>query len=382
MKRLILSFLVAFLGLFSAPSFGQSATVKKVVLDAGHGGKDPGNLGTGRYKETEKQVALAVTLKVGKYIEENLPEVEVVYTRTSDTYPTLWERANLANDEKADLFISIHCDAFAKQSAHGCGSYIMGLDYTDENLRVAQKENSAIFLEENHEEHYGDFDPKSIESIIALTLNQSVYMDKSILIAQKIQNQFKTRANRTDRGVRQAPYLVTSRTLMPSVLVELGFLTNPEEEDFLHSEEGQVYMASAIYRAFKEYKLEIEKEVNPIVSEKVERAGEKQSIMQAEKINVLHDKSFNKDLIFKVQIAASPIAEEKEALGDYSVTFYQDGSLYKYTVGHEITLEKAKELQSFARENGYKDAFLIAFWKGEKMSVSKALEQQKKEKNE
>ena len=382
MKRLLLCFLVVSVGLFSAPILAQSSLVKKVVLDAGHGGKDPGNLGTGRYKETEKQIALAVTLKVGKYIEDNLPDVEVVYTRTTDTYPTLWERANLANDENADLFISIHCDAFDKQSAHGCGSYIMGLDYTDENLRVAQKENSVIFLEDNYEEHYDGFDPKSIESIIALTLNQSVYMDKSILIAQKIQNQFKTRVNRTDRGVRQAPYLVTSRTLMPSVLVELGFLTNPEEEDFLRSEKGKTYMASAIYRAFKEYKLEIEKEVNPIVSEEVVRVNDKKGAMQAEKINILHDKDINKDLIFRVQIAASPIAEDKGSLGDYSIESYQDGSLYKYTIGNETNLDNAKELQSFARKNGYKDAFLIAFWKGEKMSVSKALEQQKKEKDE
>jgi N-acetylmuramoyl-L-alanine amidase len=382
MKRLLLCFLVVSVGLFSAPILAQSSLVKKVVLDAGHGGKDPGNLGTGRYKETEKQIALAVTLKVGKYIEDNLPDVEVIYTRKDDSFPTLWDRANLANDENADLFISIHCDAFDKQSAHGCGSYIMGLDYTDENLRVAQKENSVIFLEDNYEEHYDGFDPKSIESIIALTLNQSVYMDKSILIAQKIQNQFKTRVNRTDRGVRQAPYLVTSRTLMPSVLVELGFLTNPEEEDFLRSEKGKTYMASAIYRAFKEYKLEIEKEVNPIVSEEVVRVNDKKGAMQAEKINILHDKDINKDLIFRVQIAASPIAEDKGSLGDYSIESYQDGSLYKYTIGNETNLDNAKELQSFARKNGYKDAFLIAFWKGEKMSVLKALEQQKKEKDE
>ena len=165
-------------GLFSAPILAQSSLVKKVVLDAGHGGKDPGNLGTGRYKETEKQIALAVTLKVGKYIEENLPDVEVIYTRTDDSFPTLWDRANLANDENADLFISIHCDAFDKESAHGCGSYVMGLDYTDENLRVAQKENSVIFLEDNYAENYDGFDPKSIESIIALLLKSRLHTSR------------------------------------------------------------------------------------------------------------------------------------------------------------------------------------------------------------
>ena len=237
-------------------TFSRPDAAFTVVLDAGHGGKDPGNLGTGRYKETEKQITLAVTLKLGEYIEKNLPDVKVVYTRMGDTYPTLWQRVNIANGAKADLFISIHCDAFTNSNAYGSGSYIMGLDFTEHNLRMAKKENSSIFLEENYEENYEGFDPNSIESVIALTLNQSVYMDKSIQIAQKIQEQFRTRVKRKDRGVRQAPYFVTSRTLMPSVLVELGFLTNNSEEDFLHSKDGQTFMASAIYRAIKEYKIQ------------------------------------------------------------------------------------------------------------------------------
>ena len=129
-----------------------------IVLDAGHGGKDPGNLGTGRYKQTEKEITLAVTLKLGEYIEKNLPDIKVVYTREGDTYPTLWQRVNIANDAKADLFISIHCDAFTNSNAYGSGSFIMGLDFTEHNLRMAKKENSSIFLEENYEENYDGFD--------------------------------------------------------------------------------------------------------------------------------------------------------------------------------------------------------------------------------
>ena len=253
MKRLFFNFLILIILTFHCDLFSQSFIVNTIVIDPGHGGKDPGNLGTGRYKETEKDITLSVALKLGNLLKENIPTINIVYTREDDSYPTLLDRANLANSVEADLFISIHCDAFKSKSAYGSSSFVMGLDYTDENLRMAQKENSSIYLEENYEENYKGFDPQSIESIIALTLNQSVYMNQSILIAQKIQEQFKNRVKRKDRGVRQAPYFVTSRTLMPSVLVELGFLTNPDEEDFLRSEKGQSYMASAIYRAIKEY---------------------------------------------------------------------------------------------------------------------------------
>ena len=149
MKRVFIVFLIITLVILPPNTFSRPDAVFTIVLDAGHGGKDPGNLGTGRYKETEKQVALAVTLKLGEYIEENLKDVKVVYTRKGDTYPTLWQRVNIANGAKADLFISVHCDAFTNSNAHGCGSYVMGLDYTDENLRMAQKENSSIFLEFN-----------------------------------------------------------------------------------------------------------------------------------------------------------------------------------------------------------------------------------------
>lgn len=384
-KRLILCFLVVVVSLLPTYSFSQITAVKKVVLDAGHGGKDPGNLGTGRYKKTEKEIVLEVTLKVGEYISTNFPDVEVIYTRTGDTYPTLRERTDLANREKADLFISIHCDAFTTKSAHGTSSHVMGLRYTEENLRIAQKENSVIYLEDNYEENYDGFDPKSPEGIIVLTLSQSTFLEQSILIAQKIQEQFKIRVNRRDRGVKQTPLWVTSRTSMPSVLVELGFLTNASEEDFLHSEEGQVYMASAIYRAFKEYKLELEKNANISVlqgiAEEVEPEVSKE-ILTKEKASILSDKNINKGLIFKVQIASSVTAEKKEDLAGHSIEYFQEGNLYKYTIGSENSLEEAKKIQIIARENGYRDAFVIAYWNGEKMPIAKALEKKKTHNNE
>lgn len=374
MERVFLFFLVFILVIIPPTTFSRTDAAFTIVLDAGHGGKDPGNLGTGRYKETEKHIALAVTLKLGDYIEKNLTDVKVVYTRKGDTYPTLWQRVNIANAAKADLFISIHCDAFTNSNAYGSSSFIMGLDFTEHNLRIAKKENSSIFLEENYEENYEGFDPNSIESVIALTLNQSVYMDKSIQIAQKIQEQFRTRVKRKDRGVRQAPYFVTSRTLMPSVLVELGFLTNNSEEDFLHSNNGQTYMASAIYRAIKEYK--IQQQQNEVISifDSIndEKVVEKDDRIQMEAVEI--ESNFNESAIYKVQIYTAVQEQNLTPIHGNIVSFFQEGNLYKFTIGKETTIEAAKKLQNLAKNNGYQDAFVIAFYKGNKISLQQAKE--------
>ena len=194
-------------------------------------------------------------------------------------------------------------------------------------------------------------------------------MDKSIQIAQKIQEQFRTRVNRKDRGVRQAPYLVTSRTLMPSVLVELGFLTNHSEEDFLHSKNGQIYMASAIYRAIKEYK--IEQQQNKVISilEQLDKEYENTQIEVTEKKN-----SFAESAVYKVQIYTAVQEENLSVIEGNPVSFFQEGNLYKFTIGKETTIEAAKKLQNLAKKNGYKDAFLIAFYKGKKISLEEARE--------
>ena len=228
--------------------------MKTIVIDAGHGGNDPGNLGTGRYKTREKDIALEVALMVGGYIEKQFPEIKVIYTRSTDVFIGLSDRTDVANKAKADLFLSIHCNAATNPSAMGVETFTLGLHKNKENLEVAMKENSAIFLEDDYKTKYEGFDPNSAESIIALTIMQSAYLQQSLSISSYIQNQFKNRVGRKDRGVKQAGFLVLRKTTMPSILVELGFLTNPSEEDYLNSENGKSFMASAIFRGFKEYK--------------------------------------------------------------------------------------------------------------------------------
>ena len=243
------------------------------MIDAGHGGKDPGNLGTGRYKWREKDVSLDVALRTGQYIKEQFPEINVMYTRETDVFIGLNERADIANSNQADIFISIHCNAIQYPSARGVETYALGLHKNDENLQVAMKENAAIKLEEDYEQKYEGFDPNSPESIIALTMMQSAFLDQSLRISSYIQKQFKERVGRRDRGVKQAGFLVLRRTTMPSILIELGFLTNPEEEDFLNSESGRIYMASAILRGFKEYKSTVE---DPIEEGKEEETAKQE----------------------------------------------------------------------------------------------------------
>ena len=257
-RHLISLLFLAFPLLLCGQTTDEPYRMKTVVIDAGHGGKDPGNLGTGRYKWREKNVALDVALKLGGYIKEQFPEINVLYTRDTDVFIGLNERADIANNAKADLFISIHCNAIEYPSARGVETFALGLHKNEENLKVAMKENSAITLEDDYEAKYGGFDPNSPEGIIALTMMQSAFLDQSLRISSYIQKQFKERVGRRDRGVKQAGFLVLRRTTMPSILIELGFLTNPEEEDFLNSESGRVYMSSAILRGFKEYKETVE----------------------------------------------------------------------------------------------------------------------------
>ena len=225
-----------------------------VVIDPGHGGSDPGNLGTGRLSKTEKDVSLDVALIVGEYIRINYPEVQIVYTRKTDVFPTLARRVQIANESLADLFISIHCNANDNKGASGAETFVMGLHKSEESLRTAMRENASIYLEKDHEKNYKGFDPKNPDTYIILSMRENAFLDKSINLAKNVQDQFRSRVGRKDRGVKQAGYYVISFTNMPSILVELGFLTNPDEEDFLHSDEGKTYMASAIYRAFRDFK--------------------------------------------------------------------------------------------------------------------------------
>lgn len=225
-----------------------------MVIDAGHGAHDNGCSGR---TSKEKSVALKVALELGSIIEENMPEVKVVYTRKSDVFVKLIDRAGIANKNNADLFISIHCNA-GPSSAYGTETYTMGLHSSEGNLEVAKRENAVILQEEDYKKNYGGYDPKSPQSHILFSLYQSAYMDNSLRFASKVEEQFKTRVGRHSRGVKQAGYLVLWKSAMPSVLIETGFLTNPSEEKYLNDKTGQSYIASGIYRAFKEYKQELE----------------------------------------------------------------------------------------------------------------------------
>jgi len=228
--------------------------LRTVVIDAGHGGHDTGCLGS---DSREKEVALRIALKLGKLIEANCPDVRVIYTRKTDVFIPLIERANIANRAKADLFICIHLNSGPK-AAYGAETFVMGLHKSDDNLNVAKRENTAILLEDNYQKNYDGFDPNSPEANIIFSLYQNQFMTQSLSFAAKIQKQFKDNSKRYSRGVKQAGFLVLYKTAMPSVLIENGFLTNDNDQRFLSSDAGQASMASSIYRAFKSYKSELE----------------------------------------------------------------------------------------------------------------------------
>lgn len=349
--------------------------IKTVVIDAGHGGKDVGCLGS---IGQEKNVALAISLKLGKYLEESYPNLKVIYTRKTDVFIELYERARIANRNKADLFICIHANA-GGSSAFGTETYVMGNAKSETNLKAAQRENASILLEDNYEAKYDNFDPNSAESYIALTLMQSAFQDQSIEFASKVQQQFRERVGRKDRGVKQAPFLVLHQTTMPSVLIETGFLTNNSEEKFLLSDIGQDYLASAIYRAFKEYNSEIENRAKLLydAEKKVitKSSDDKNSKKDSQKTTLKVIES-NEGITFMVQLATSSRLVEtkpenfKQLVG---VNYYEAGGLYRYTYGNEMSWDAASLLQKEAIDKGYNDAFIIAFHKGKRISVNEAL---------
>ncbi|MCW5898941.1 MAG: N-acetylmuramoyl-L-alanine amidase [Flavobacteriales bacterium] len=341
--------------------------IRTVVIDAGHGGKDPGATGTGRYKTYEKDVALNVSLLAGKYIQEAFPDVQVIYTRKDDRFVELMERSLIANRAKADLFISIHCNSNDSKAPHGAETYVMGLHKTEANMRVAMKENASILLEEGHELRYDGFNPKDPESIIALSLRQNTHLDHSLLYSALVQKQFKERAGRPDRGVKQAGFLVISYTTMPAVLIELGFLSNAEEEDFLQSARGQDLLASGIYRAFKDYKAQMEgvgAGDAPVVAQ------------QAETPKPAPPPPAAKEVSFKVQVATSSKkldTKGKQFSGLEHLEEHQGAGLFRYTTGDEATLEAARELQAKCRAMGFDGAFIVAFRKGERIDLQEAV---------
>ncbi len=234
---------------------GNGVEVKTVVIDAGHGGKDPGTSGPG--KTNEKDVSLAVALKLGELIKKNFPEVNIIYTRKTDVFVELHERADMANKAKADLFIAVHCNSNPNQQIYGTSTYVLGLHRTEANLEVAKRENAVILLESDHDKNY-EFDPNSPEGNIIMSMKQNAFLDQSIDIASKIESQYESGAKRKSLGVKQAGFYVLYKTTMPSILSEIGFLSNPEEEKFLASAKGQEQIATSLLKAFKDYKYEME----------------------------------------------------------------------------------------------------------------------------
>ena len=322
-----------------------------IVLDAGHGGKDPGNLGNG-YKE--KDIALKVTLKVGKLLSEE-KDIKVIYTRKTDTYPALWKRGEIANKAKADLFVSIHCDSYGpRPQAHGAGTFVLGLRGNKKNLEIAKRENAFIVSEENYESRYEGFDPNSSESVIGLSLLQEENLDKSLQVASIIQKDFTQKAKRKDRKVKQDNFQVLRETVMPSVLVELGFLTNKKEGAFLNSKKGQKQMAISIAKSIKEYINQLK--INTIVTD------------------VLVESTSN--IEFKIQIASGKnkiAVKSYNFKGLYNIERIKIGSYYKYYYGNTSDYQQVKKSLAKAKKKGYKDAFVIALKNGKKVSVNDAL---------
>tara|TARA_B100000768_G_scaffold48367_1_gene47167 strand:+ start:1549 stop:2796 length:1248 start_codon:yes stop_codon:yes gene_type:complete len=390
-KRILLGILASAVILMSYTSspYSSGNTVKVVVIDAGHGGKDSGNLGTQTKKKTEKDISLDVALQLGQFIKDNHQDVQVIYTRSTDKFLELRERVSIANKAQADLFISVHCNA-ASPAAFGTETFVMGMHKSEASLQTAIRENQSIFLEDNYEENYKGFDPKDPDTYIKLSMRQNVFLNQSLNLSKKIQDQFRDRVKRRDRGVKQAGYYVISYTTMPSCLVELGFLTNKEEENFLHSTNGQDYMASALYRAFREYKSEIEgvnlsqeivksKAKIPTIKTVLENSKETKKEKKKKKKNTSEGEVTG--LNYRIQLSTSrqPVEIKPENFkGLTEVDEYISNGLYKYTTGISYNYKTARVLQAEIRDLGYEGAFIIAFNGNKRLDLKDALGMEKK----
>jgi N-acetylmuramoyl-L-alanine amidase len=343
------------------------SVIKTVCIDAGHGGKDPGCHGA---SSNEKTVCLNIALKLGAKIKSTFPGVKVVYTRDSDVFVELDDRAKIANKNKADLFICIHANS-AAAAAYGAETYVLGLHRTESQQKIAERENSTIYLEADGGEKYKDFD-LSPDALIARQLQLAIFLDQSISFASKLQGEFR-KLGRSDRGVKQAGFLVLYKTTMPSVLIESGFLTNPEEERFLSDTLSQTKMADAMFVAFQKYKNELEgvdemKGVKPTVPFVLQNTT---PIVVNEPVVVQDDK-----VTFRVQIETSEtkVPLNSSRFKGVQVWEYQQDKLFKYTAGtFENDYEGASKFKNEMREKGFQYAFVVAFLNGERISLDKAI---------
>jgi len=367
-----------------------------VALDAGHGDHDYGAVYNGHI---EKNITLAVALKVGKLLEKG-SGIEVVYTRKSDQFIDLIERANIANKADANIFVSIHCNANKNPAAEGSETYVMGMSKNASNLEAAKRENAVITLEKDYNQKYEGYDPKSPESIGSVIISQELYLDQSITLAGKIQNHFIDELDKKSRGVKQAPYMVLHKAYMPRVLIEMGFISNQTEGAKLDSEEGQDGIAQAIANAIisykKEYfgngkeeaekpsqKMEKDKSYKPTDSVTAPKAVVKTPEVKKPDLKKPEPKEVVKqepeataEVSFKVQLSASGKKIDttpSNFKGLSSIGVASEGALYKYTYGNTSNYDEAKRLLAEAKAKGYTSAFVIAFKNGKKVSVQEAL---------
>ncbi|MBL4663356.1 MAG: N-acetylmuramoyl-L-alanine amidase [Flavobacteriaceae bacterium] len=368
MKSKYTLLILVLLGIAISYSFvnRNNNTIKEfiVVLDAGHGGKDYGNMGNGYL---EKNIALDVTLQVGKILESQ-PNMKVIYTRKTDVFIELDERAPIANEVDADIFVSIHCNSHHTQ-AYGAETFVMGLNKSKQNLNTAKKENEVIFLEENYEETYAGFDPNAPESLIGLTIMQEEYLDQSIMLAGLIQNNIVNNLKRRDRSVKQDVFWVLHHSYMPSVLVELGFLTHKKEGPYVNSKKGRREMAREIANGIITYRKNLALGTSDFQNPTITEAEIEEAINEAEE-------KIYKDITFMVQLAASGKKLETKAYnfkGLKEVTRNKEDGLYKYYYGETSDYNKIQLMKTYAREKGYSSAYVVAFKNNKKLKLSEVL---------
>lgn len=417
MLKKITLLLVAFLSLAA----GMYAANQRftLVIDAGHGGHDAGALGA---KSKEKNINLNVALAFGRYVERNMPDVRVIYTRTTDVFIPLHERANIANKANADLFISVHTNALpAGKIARGFETYSLGMHRAKDNLDVAMRENSVISMEKGYQQTYQGFDPKSSESYIIFEFIQGKNMERSVEIARSIQNSVCQNANRPDKGVHQAGFLVLRETSMPSCLIELGFITTPDEENLLNDESRIDDIAKAIYEGFAKYKNKYDKRVTipyrsqasegndipSIVPDSYKRPERKSTPMRKQVVETAPARKQKVDTaparkqtvapvkkqtpasvksdapIFKVQIlVSSRVLRKGDAhfKGEENYDSYQESGMVKYTIGASANYNEIYQLRKSLLDK-FPEAFIIAFKNGKKYDVNQAIREFKQNKN-
>lgn len=357
-----------------------------LVIDAGHGGKDAGAVGK---KAKEKTINLNVALAFGKLVKEKCPEVKVIYTRSTDKFVSLKERAAIANRNNADLFVSIHTNAVPKgKKVYGTETFTLGIARAEENLEVAKRENSVITYEEDYAETYAGFDPNSPESYIIFEFMQDRYMEQSVDLARCIQEQYTSHAGRQNKGVKQAGFLVLRETSMPSVLTELGFISTPAEENYLNSERGQRQLAQSLYNGFATYYKKVTKHMGTKVAmvEKTEvdntpavdlqpaPAPAPEEVAPVQETAPAKAVATNAKPVYKVQIFTSPTkvkSSDKRLKNVKKADYYKDGKTYKYTSGNSTDYNEINNLRRQLSKR-FKGCFVVAFLNGERIDLNEA----------